>query len=330
MCGIVGYIGPLAAVDIVLEGLSRLEYRGYDSAGICILDKNSELVPYKKAGKLGILKDYLHGKDLSSHICIGHTRWATHGSATDINAHPHTNKFTSLVHNGIIENASSLKKFLQKEGMSFLSETDSEVFSAIIHRNMLSGLSFFDAVREGFKLLEGNSAFVIMGRDGNEILALRRAAPLVCGMNPKSGELFISSDPYALAGFTENLIFPEDEVLVSLKRKDGVVSMEFFELDGHPSKRFHTRPQKMNYCVVEKGVHQHFMLKEIHEQPTLIRTLLPFYLTGEGRAKVESVKALNPKRLHIVACGTAWHAGLVIRNFIEQYTKIPVTVELAS
>lgn len=326
MCGIVGHIGVKDenTVDVLLTGLTRLEYRGYDSAGICIKNKNSFEI-YKKVGKIENLKAYLADFSPKASIGIGHTRWATHGGVTDANAHPHGNEDIALIQNGIIENYAVLKEQLKREGYPFVSETDTEVFLALVTKFYRKGKNLLDSVREAFVMLKGNFAFVVMGKNTDEIVALKRGAPLVCG--ERGQELFVSSDPYALLGQSEKLFFPEDDVLCWLKRGS---PLQFLELDCRPSKRVLERKQTLNVDISEKGEHEHFMLKEIYEQPERIRQFLRFYAEGEGGRVLEAATKYVPERIHIAACGTAWHAGLVIRNFIEKFTRIPTQVELAS
>lgn len=326
MCGIVGYLGSGNSVSVVIEGLSRLEYRGYDSSGISLQDPKGNLVILKKEGKLANLKEMLLQNPQTSGIAIGHTRWATHGAVTTDNAHPHGNDKIAIVHNGIIENASVLKKELIAEGREFKSQTDTEVFLVLVTKYFEKSGNLRTAVTEAFKQIHGNSAFVIIQKNTKEIYTLRRAAPLVCGRNEKSGELFVSSDPYALVGFADQLYFPEDSVLCHLH--DGKI--DFFELDGKPSTRVTSKAQMMTLDATDKGGFEHFMLKEIHEQPKLIRSLANYYLNGEGKAQLKSVEDIKKSRLHISGCGTAYHAGLVIKNYLELLNRHPVNIELAS
>lgn len=326
MCGIVGYLGSGNSVSVVIEGLSRLEYRGYDSSGISLQDPKGNLVILKKEGKLANLKEMLAQNPQTSPIAIGHTRWATHGAVTTDNAHPHGNDKIAIVHNGIIENAAVLKKELIAEGREFKSQTDTEVFLVLVTKYFEKSGNLQAAVTESFKQIHGNSAFVIIQKNTKEIYTLRRAAPLVCGRNEKTGELFVSSDPYALVGFADQLFFPEDSVLCHLK--DGKIN--FYELDGKPSNRVASKAQMMTLDSTDKGGFEHFMLKEIYEQPKLIRSLANFYLNGEGKSQLKSVEDIKKSRLHISGCGTAYHAGLVIKNYLELLNRHPVNIELAS
>ena len=330
MCGIVGYIGHKNSKDIVIEGLSRLEYRGYDSAGICMLDSESdELVVYKKMGKIENLKKVLNGKSPKAHLAIGHTRWATHGKVNDINAHPHESEDYAIVHNGIIENATELKQELEHSGASFKSETDSEVFLHLFLKNISDGKPILDAFRETFLKIKGNSAIVLLAKKERQIYAVKRSAPLVCGLNTQTGEVLASSDPYALIGTADDLYFPENEIIAVLSEKDP--HLNFFDINGNPSKSYLEKKQESNLEASDKGEFDHYMLKEIHEQPDLIREILVYYQQGPGKDRIqEIITDVDIQRVHIVACGTALHAGLLIKNFFEQYNRLYAFVDFAS
>ena len=338
MCGIVGYLGPKNSIEVVLEGLRRLEYRGYDSAGICFKNSSGNLSLFKKAGKLENLKNELvNVKDFAT-SCIGHTRWATHGEVNDRNAHPHTNDSMAIdedcsiaiVHNGIIENAMTLKDELIGKGIVFKSETDSEVFLGLIvyELNSNPGIDYIDAIVSSFKKIRGNSAFVIEIKDVEGIISLKKGAPLVCGTNESMGEVLVSSDPYALVGMADTIYFPEDDVICILSKE--INHLRFVEFDGSPSNRFITKKQEITLQTSEKGQFEHFMLKEIYEQPELIRKLDEYYTSNEGFLKLKEISALRPERIQITACGTAWHAGLVVKNYFEKFARIPTNIELAS
>lgn len=329
MCGIVGHLGLKNSVDVVLEGLKRLEYRGYDSAGVSFIDEKNELQMFKKEGKLDNLKELLQDKSTIARSCIGHTRWATHGQVNDENSHPHTNGEISMVHNGIIENAQPLKDQLIKDGIKFLSETDTEVFLGLVTREMKNKIEFKQAVINSFKQVEGFSAFVVLNSHTSEIIAVKNGAPLVCATNEATSEVFVSSDPYALAGMADKLYFPEDDVVCSLSVGNKNL-LNFSEFNGESSKRYMSKKQDMNHNATDKGDFEHYMLKEIYEQPELIRSLTQFYFQGEGRDSLLEAGKNNPKQIHITACGTAFYAGLVVRDFIEKFNQIPVSVELAS
>ncbi|MBY0415049.1 MAG: class II glutamine amidotransferase, partial [Bdellovibrionales bacterium] len=305
MCGIVGYFGPSQnSVQIVLEGLKRLEYRGYDSAGVSFIDQNNHMQFYKKAGKLDNLKAELKGKDIVARTCIGHTRWATHGGVTDLNAHPHSNEKLSIIHNGIVENANEIKKELSAHGVKFKSETDSESFLELVTFELKAGMGIKEAIAKSFKRIHGNSAFVILYPKTGEIFAIKRGAPLVCGINEVASEALVSSDPYALAGIVHQLYFPEDEVLVHLSGENKNL-INFYELDLTKTKRYLSKKQDMSLEVSEKGEFEHFMLKEIYEQPGLIRNLTSYYFAGEGKESLERVANYKPDRVYLSACGTA-------------------------
>lgn len=329
MCGIVGHLGPQNSVEIVLEGLKRLEYRGYDSAGVSFIDEHNELRVYKKSGKLQNLKKILEGENIIARSCIGHTRWATHGEVSDVNSHPHSTEGISLVHNGIIENASVLRKNLINEGFEFKSETDSEVFLALVITELKKSIPFQMAVINSFQRVEGHSAFVILRGDSSEIFAIKRGAPLVCGISEIGSEALVSSDPYALAGIVDTLYFPEDEVLCHLSAENKNL-LNFYELNGAKSKRYLSKRNEMTVDVSDKGEFEHYMLKEIYEQPELIRSLTQYYFNGEGAESLERAAKLNCENIHISACGTAFYAGLVVRDYIERFNNISVKVELAS
>lgn len=330
MCGIVGYFGPSQnSVGIVIEGLKRLEYRGYDSAGVSFIDQNNKMQYYKKAGKLDNLKNELVGKEIIARACIGHTRWATHGGVTDANAHPHNNEHLSIIHNGIVENANEIKRELSAHGVTFKSETDSESFLELVTFHLKNEMPIKEAIANSFKRIQGNSAFVILYPKTGEIFAVKRGAPLVCGVNESTSEALVSSDPYALAGMVHSLYFPEDEVIVHLSGENKNIA-NFYELNLTKTTRYLSKKQDMTLEVSEKGEYEHFMLKEIHEQPGLIRNLTQYYFAGEGRESLERIAQYNPERIYLSACGTAAYAGLVIRDFLEGINRIPATVELAS
>jgi glucosamine--fructose-6-phosphate aminotransferase (isomerizing) len=329
MCGIVGYVGPRNAVDVVMEGLKRLEYRGYDSSGLCLQDSHGDLVIRKAVGKIDHLARIVDQENLQSHISIGHTRWATHGKVIQENAHPHGNSDLAIVHNGIIENSDELKEMLIREGHRFLSETDTEVFFALLVRylNQLKDLSL--AISQAFQHIHGNSAFVILEKGSGKIFTIKRSAPIVCGTRQGHHEAFVSSDPYALVGYADTLYFPENEVLCVLSPYEGQ-SVKFYELDGTPSQRYRLKAQNAHLQINEKGDFEHYMLKEIHEQPQLIRQFTHYYLEGQGVEELRKIQNQRFHRVHIVACGTAWHAGLVIKEYFEKILQCPTNVELAS
>jgi glutamine---fructose-6-phosphate transaminase (isomerizing) len=329
MCGIVGYSGPGNSVNPIIEGLSRLEYRGYDSAGIC-LKINDELQILKKEGKLDNLKQLINEKKPFSHTGIGHTRWATHGAVTTDNAHPHGNELFAVVHNGIIENAATLKKELQAEGFQFKSQTDSEVFLVLLTKFFKQGQPVLQAIAKAFNTITGNSAFVIIEKASDKLYCLKRSAPLVVGDNKETREAFVSSDPFALIGFAPRIYFPQDGVICESVVTANDVTVNFYELDLTPSSRYKFQGNSMTMDATTKGPFEHFMLKEIHEQPALVDKLAAYYIKNEGRKILDELKNLKTGGWHLTACGTAWHAGLVIKNYFEQINRQRASVDIAS
>jgi len=329
MCGIVGYSGPGNSVGPIIEGLSRLEYRGYDSAGIC-LKINNELQIIKKEGKLDNLKKLIEEKKPFSHTGIGHTRWATHGEVTTDNAHPHGNEVFAVVHNGIIENASTFKKQLIAEGFHFKSQTDTEVFLVLLTKFYKETQNTLQSISKTFSSLSGNSAFVIIEKSSDKLYCIKRSAPLVVGENKEKREAYVSSDPFALIGFAPRIYFPQDAVICESIVSDQDVNINFYELDLKPSKRFKFQSNAMSMDATTKGPYEHFMLKEIHEQGALINKLAAFYIKNEGRKILEGLKGFTTPEWHITACGTAWHAGIVIKNYFEQINRQRASVDIAS
>ncbi len=329
MCGIVGYSGPGNSVGPILEGLSRLEYRGYDSAGIC-LKIGSELQIMKKEGKLDNLKALVQEQKPFSHTGIGHTRWATHGAVTTDNAHPHGNELFAVVHNGIIENAGSLKKELQAEGFQFKSQTDSEVFLVLLTKFFQQSHNVLQSISKAFSTITGNSAFVIIEKGSDKLYCLKRSAPLVVGDNKETREAFVSSDPFALVGFAPRIYFPQDAVICESIVTNSEVKINFYELDLSPSSRYKFQSNAMSVDATTKGPYEHFMLKEIHEQSALIDKLSAYYIKNDGRKILDSLNGFKTPCWHLTACGTAWHAGLVIRNYFEQINHQRALVDIAS
>lgn len=329
MCGIVGYSGPSNSIGPILEGLSRLEYRGYDSAGIC-LKINNELEILKKEGKLDNLKELVAQKKPFSNTGIGHTRWATHGAVTTDNAHPHGNEIFAVVHNGIIENAGALKKDLVAEGFTFKSQTDSEVFMILLTKFFKQTENTLEAISKAFTTISGNSAFVIMEKATEKLYSIKRSAPLVVGENSETREAFVSSDPFALVGFAPNIYFPQDGVICESTVTVTDVQIKFYELDLTPSSRYKSQGNLMSVDATTKGPYEHYMLKEIHEQPALIDKLAAYYIKNEGRRILDELKGFKTPEWHLTACGTAWHAGLVIKNYLEQINRQRASVEIAS
>lgn len=329
MCGIVGYIGSQKAVPVLLEGLSRLEYRGYDSAGVAVLEKGKVGI-HKYKGRLQNLADNIQNLDIESHIGIGHTRWATHGEPSDLNAHPHTNVAGSIavIHNGIIENYSQIKAWLIREkGIKFLSETDTEVIAHLIDHYYAGDL--LDAVYKAIDRMEGAYAIGVISQEHPDtLIAVRKDSPLVVGLG--KGEQFIASDIPAILKYTRDVYLIENDEVVVLK-PEGV---RIFDAFRHPVNReiFHVTWDAES---AEKDGYEHFTIKEIHEQPKGLSDTLNRRLNQDKSLNLEGIN-LTAEMMHrfdkvyIVACGTAYHAGLVGRHAIEKIAKIPVSVEVAS
>ncbi|MFN0256095.1 glutamine--fructose-6-phosphate transaminase (isomerizing) [Pedobacter ureilyticus] len=332
MCGIVGYIGFREAWPIVLKGLKRLEYRGYDSAGIALID-DQNLNIYKKAGKVKELEDFAAEKNLSGSIGMGHTRWATHGAPSDRNSHPHTSQDgqLSIIHNGIIENYATLKEELISRGHSFNSDTDTEVLIHLIediYKNNEVDLS--EAVRLALKEVTGAYAIVVMDeKNPNQLIAARKGSPMVIGVG--QGEYFIASDATPIVEYTKNVIYLNDNEIAFLKRDE----LEIKHLDNVVQTPY-IQELELKLEMLEKGGYEHFMLKEIYEQPRSIRDCMRGRIyPEEGKVQLGGLKEFTDKlknidRIIIVACGTSWHAGLVGEYLIEEYARIPVEVEYAS
>ena len=331
MCGIVGYIGGQQAASVLVGGLKRLEYRGYDSAGVAIL--NGDLHVRKHKGKVSILEDSLESSPIPGTAGIGHTRWATHGAPTDANAHPHVardGRF-AIIHNGIIENYSSLKKALQKKGYDFKSETDTEVLAHFIDDvQKETGLPLVEAVRQALTQVRGTYGVVLVSQDEpDQLIAARMGSPLLLGVG--EGEHFVASDASPLIEHTRNVVYLEDGEM-AVVRCDGY---EVMSIDGAPLvKEVH----KLEWEIeeIEKGGYEHFMLKEIMEQPEAIANCLRGRIdpaTGDirlGGLLGAKETLASAKRILMCACGTSWHASLVGEYLIEEYARIPVEVDYAS
>lgn len=325
MCGIIAYIGSKNAPDVLINGLTKLEYRGYDSAGIAIINEN-RIDVFRCVGKLFNLKNMLNEKKPVSNVGIGHTRWATHGKPSYENAHPHSSFGISLVHNGIIENYLEIKEYLIKKGYRFYSETDTEVIAHLIHSNYKNDL--LDAVRVSVKQIKGSFALaVISANEPEKIVLARHDSPLVIGIS--DGENFAASDIPALINYTSKFIFLEDNDLAVLTKD----SVSCYNFDGELIDR-EIKIVNINPVMAEKAGYKHFMQKEIFEQPrAIIDTIRGRYSLESGRILLPELKSIDInkfKRVNIVACGTSWHAGLVGKFYIEKYAKIPVEVDIAS
>lgn len=331
MCGIVAYVGPRQAHDVIIKGLKRLEYRGYDSAGIALL--NGGLNIYKKKGKVADLEAYLKGKELASHIGIGHTRWATHGEPNDENAHPHysaTGKL-AIIHNGIIENYSALKQDLIAKGHTFHSDTDTEVFIHFIEDiKEKENCSLDEAVRLALTKVVGAYAIVIMSlEDPSLLVAARKGSPLVVGVG--KNEYFLASDATPIVEYTNEVVYLNDqEIAVIHEGELRIKNTANLPLTPYIEKI------DLELEAIEKGGFEHFMLKEIFEQPRSIGDCMRGRLdSASGRLVLGGLrqylnKLVNADRIIIVACGTSWHAGLVAEYFFEEFCRIPVEVEYAS
>ena len=333
MCGIVAYLGPKNAYEIVIKGLQRLEYRGYDSSGVAIHNTKSVNV-YKQKGKVQDLIDYADEKDTEGNLAIGHTRWATHGLPNNINAHPHQSgdHKISLVHNGIIENYSILKKELEQRGHKFKSETDTEVLVHLIeeiHKN--SKYDLFDAVRLALNEVIGAYAIVIINNENpHELIAARKSSPLVVGIG--DGEYFCASDATPIVEYTKNVVYLEDGEIAQISLKNGFKLKTIANQEITP----YIQELELHLEALEKGGYDHFMLKEIYEQPrSILDSMRGRISVSKSKVALGGIldyeeKLISSKRLIFVACGTSWHAGLVGEYLIEEIARIPVEVEYAS
>ncbi|MBX2941162.1 MAG: glutamine--fructose-6-phosphate transaminase (isomerizing) [Cyclobacteriaceae bacterium] len=331
MCGIVAYLGPRQAQEVIIKGLKRLEYRGYDSAGIALM--NGGLNVYKKKGRVSELEASIKGLNLESHIGMGHTRWATHGEPTDGNAHPHysATKKLAIIHNGIIENYSALKQDLINKGHTFQSDTDTEVFIHFIEDIQENeNCSLDEAVRLALTKVVGAYAIVVMSLDDpNLLIAARKGSPLVIGVG--KDEFFLASDATPIIEYTNEVIYLNDQEIAIIK--DGKLTIK--DTSNLPLTPY-VQIVDMELEAIEKGGFEHFMLKEIFEQPRSIMDCMRGRLdSSTGRLVLgglrDYVNALvNADRIVIVACGTSWHAGLVAEYFFEETCRIPVEVEYAS
>ena len=334
MCGIVAYIGAKDAYPIIIKGLKRLEYRGYDSAGIA-LNAHGTLKIYKKQGKVSNLEDFATEKDCSGTAGIGHTRWATHGEPNDVNAHPHyaTDGKLAIIHNGIIENYDSIKKELINKGYSFRSETDTEVLVHLVDDiSKKEGVWFGEALRIALNHVVGAYAIVAISSDfPDRLVAARKSSPLVVGIG-EDGEYFCASDASPIVEYTKNVVYMEDEEIAVIDRKEG---LKLYNIGDQP-KTPYIQKLELELEALEKGGYEHFMLKEIHEQPRSIQDCFRGRLNAEkgwislGGIRDYEQKMIQANRLIFVACGTSWHAGLVGEYLLEDLARINVEVEYAS
>lgn len=329
MCGIVGYVGSRETARVLIEGLKRLEYRGYDSAGIAVFHQG-KIEIRRKEGKLTKLEELIKGEAFDGRVGIGHTRWATHGRPSDENAHPHKAGKVAVVHNGIIENYLPLKENLKGKGHLFTSETDTEIISHLIDEFIKEGYAFLEAVREALNQIKGSYALGILF-EGDEycLIAARKESPLVIGLG--EGEYFIASDLPPILPYTQNFIFMEDDEVALLSSNQ----MKIYDLKGEEVVK---EPKRIDWnpLMAEKGGYKHFMLKEIFEQPRAVIDTMRGRLSEEkGDALLEDVH-LDPiflktlRRINLIACGTSYHAALVGKFLIEEFSRIPVEADIGS
>lgn len=334
MCGIVAYIGQKEAYPILIKGLQRLEYRGYDSAGVALLN-NNDIHLFKKQGKVSELEAFTVGKDTSGKVGIGHTRWATHGAPSDRNAHPHSsgNSDLAIIHNGIIENYASLKAELTQRGHVFSSDTDTEVLIHLIEDiQEKTNVGIEEAVRIALNEVIGAYAIVIVSKKEPDLLiAAKKSSPLVIGIGEKD-EYYIASDATPIVEYTKNVVYLNDEEIAILKRGE---ELRLINIKNQPKVPY-IQELEMQLEAIEKGGFDHFMLKEIFEQPQSIKNSmrgridLDKGIVSLGGIREYKQKIINAERIIIVACGTSWHAGLVGEYLIEDLARIPVEVEYAS
>ena len=333
MCGIVAYVGPKEAYPIIIKGLHRLEYRGYDSTGVALL--NGDLEVYKKAGKVAALEELIKGKDTHANIGIGHTRWATHGQPDNTNAHPHLSgdKNIAIIHNGIIENYAPLKKALEQEGHVFQSETDTEVLVQLIeHIKNKENLNIEEATRIALTKVIGAYAIVVMDKDEpGKLVAARKASPLVIGIGEK--EFFVASDASPIVEYTKQVVYLKDEE-IAVVENNGDFSLKTIQ---NQIQTPYIQELDLQIEAIEKGGYDYFMLKEIYEQPQTIEDAMRGRLSSQnggwiklGGLEEYSNKLQNAKRLIIVACGTSWHSGIIGEYIIEKLARLNVEVEYAS
>jgi glucosamine--fructose-6-phosphate aminotransferase (isomerizing) len=330
MCGIVGYVGPRPALEVIVEGLRRLEYRGYDSAGVAIIAADDTLQIAKKAGRIENLDKELATRTIAGHTGMGHTRWATHGGPNDRNAHPHTDATgrVAVVHNGIIENFAELRAELEQAGTEMVSETDTEIVAHLVAAQVYAGAGLADAVRTVCRRLQGAFTLVLLdAAQPDVVVAARRNSPLVVGVG--DGEMFLGSDVAAFIEFTREAVELGQDQVVELTRSGYTVTG--FDGEAAEGKPFHI---SWDLAAAEKGGFDYFMLKEITEQPAAVAdTLIGHFVDGrivldEQRLDRQELREID--KVFVVACGSAYHAGLIAKQAIEHWTRVPVEVELAS
>lgn len=334
MCGIVAYIGHKEAYPIIIKGLKRLEYRGYDSAGVALLD-NDELNIYKKQGKVANLEDFSAGKNTAGHVGIGHTRWATHGAPSDRNAHPHLSEYgnIAMIHNGIIENYDAIKQELTNKGYTFNSDTDTEVLCYLIEDIMKnSGTKLGESVRLALQQVVGAYAIVVMSKDEpDKLIAARKSSPLVVGIGHE-GDFYLASDATPIVEYTKKVVYMDDEEIAVIRPNEDLKLYGIDDIEKTP----YVQELELHLEALEKGGYDHFMLKEIHEQPRSIEDCFRGRLNADegwvalGGIKDYEQKMINANRVIMVACGTSWHACLVGEYLFEDLARINVEVEYAS
>ncbi len=334
MCGIVGYIGKKKAYPVLINGLKRLEYRGYDSAGVALLNENGELNVYKTKGKVSDLEEYVQDKDISGTVGIAHTRWATHGEPNSVNAHPHISSSGNLaiIHNGIIENYAALKKQLIEKGVEFRSNTDTEVLIQLIeYIQTTKNLDLLSAIRMTLRTVIGAYAIAILDKNNpDQIIAARKSSPLVIGIG--DDEYFIGSDASPIIEYTKKVIYLDDKDIAIIQRGHDVKIVDFYEKE----LKHDIIEVELNLQQIEKGGYPHFMLKEIFEQPDCIMDCMSGRINVDANNVILSAvidykqKLVDARRIIIVACGTSWHAGLIGKQLIEDFCGIPCEVEYAS
>ncbi|MDE5997587.1 MAG: glutamine--fructose-6-phosphate transaminase (isomerizing) [Muribaculaceae bacterium] len=334
MCGIVGYVGERSAYDILIKGLHRLEYRGYDSAGVALVSPSGKLNVYKSRGKVSNLEDYCRDKDTAGGTGIAHTRWATHGEPSDRNAHPHfsEDEEIALVHNGTIENYKVLKDALIQNGCKFQSETDTEVLVQLIeYIRTHNDCTLLEAVKEALRQVVGAYAIAVIEKNKPDtIIAARKSSPLVIGIG--EGEMFLASDATPIVEYTKDVVYVKDNEIAIVSSKE---PLKLINLNDEETK---VDVKKLEFSIsqLEKGGYPHFMLKEIFEQPMTLRDCIRGRVVDEGKNIIVSgvldskEKFLNAKRIIIIACGTSWHASLIGKYLIQDMCRIPVEVEYAS
>lgn len=334
MCGIVGYIGTREAYPILIKGLHRLEYRGYDSAGVALLNSVGELNVFKSKGKVENLEKYCQGKDVSGSVGIAHTRWATHGEPSDVNAHPHysQSETLALIHNGIIENYQTLKEFLIKEGYTFKSETDTEVLVQLIeYVKKKDNLDLFEAVQQALLQVVGAYAIGVIEKGKTDVLiTARKGSPLVIGLG--EGEYFLGSDASPIIEYTKKVIYVGDEEIAKIEKGKELEIVNLSKVKINPN----ITQINMDLSEIEKGGYPYFMIKEIMEQPKALNLCVNGRLQKEEfDIKLSGIidnidRFRRARRILISACGTSWHAGLIAKYLFEYYCKIPVEIEVAS